>query len=287
MGHVDHEIGADRIGDGAHLREVDMARIGRAAGDDHLRLVLVGELGNFLIVDALVVAAHIVRHRLEPLAGQAHRRAVGQVTAGGEVEAEEGVARLHQREEHGGVRLRARMGLDVRKAGAEQLLGAVDGELFGHVDELAAAIIATARIALGVFVGQHRTLGFQHGARDDVLRGDQLDLVALAAELGIDGAGELGIDLGKARREESAGGVAGRSVSFGRHRPASLGGGDASRPTSCRPRNQGGSLSTAPGPFQSTPAARVPCIDAAAGAERRDTAALRTTQGVPVFRHLA
>jgi hypothetical protein len=65
---------------------------------------------------------------------------------------------------------------------AEQLLGALDGQFFGNIDELAAAIIALARIALGILVGHDRALGFKHGARNDVLRGDQLDLMALAAE---------------------------------------------------------------------------------------------------------
>ena len=34
MRHVDHEIGADAVGDLAEARKVDDARIGRAAGDD-------------------------------------------------------------------------------------------------------------------------------------------------------------------------------------------------------------------------------------------------------------
>ena len=52
----------------------------------------------------------------------------------------------------------------------------------GDVDELAAAVVALARQAFGIFVGQNRALRFQNGARNDVLRGDQLDLVALPAE---------------------------------------------------------------------------------------------------------
>ena len=38
MRHVDHEIGADAVGDLAEALEVPGARIGRAAGDDQLRL---------------------------------------------------------------------------------------------------------------------------------------------------------------------------------------------------------------------------------------------------------
>jgi hypothetical protein len=140
---------------------------------------------------------------------------MGQVAAGREVEAHEGVARLHQRHEHGLVGLAARIRLDIGELAAEQPAGALDGELLGDVDELAAAIVAPARIALGVFVGHHRALRLEHGARDDVLRGDQLDLVALAAEFQLDGAGDLGIDIGKTGAEEGVGEVLVASVMSG------------------------------------------------------------------------
>ena len=81
------------------------------------------------------------------------------------------------------VGLAAGIRLHVGEAAAEQPHGPLDGERLGDVDELAAAVIAPARIALGVFVGHHRALRLEHGARDDVLGGDQLDLVALPAEL--------------------------------------------------------------------------------------------------------
>ena len=54
---------------------------------------------------------------------------------------------------------------------------------FDDVDELAAAVVALARIAFGVLVGQHRAGGFEHGAADEVLRGDQLEAVVLPAQL--------------------------------------------------------------------------------------------------------
>ena len=57
MRHVDHEIGADLVGDLAEAREIDDARIGRAAGDDQLRPMLFGELRHLVHVDAVVVAA--------------------------------------------------------------------------------------------------------------------------------------------------------------------------------------------------------------------------------------
>ena len=64
------------------------------------------------------------------------------------------------------------MRLHIGEAAAEQLGDALDGQLFGDVDELAAAVIAFARQPFGIFVGEHRALRFQDRARDDVLRGD-------------------------------------------------------------------------------------------------------------------
>ena len=99
-------------------------------------------------------------------------------------------------------------GCTLAKRQSNRRLGALDGEFLGDVDELAAAVVAPARIALGVFVGHHRALRLEHGAGDDVLGGDQLDLVALAAELELDGAGDLGIAVGEARREKAVGQMA-------------------------------------------------------------------------------
>ena len=82
--------------------------------------------------------------------------------------------------------------------------GALDGEGLGDVDELAAAVVAPAGIALGVLVGQHRALRVQDRAADDVLRGDQLDLVALAAELVRDGAEDRRVAGGEVFGEEAA-----------------------------------------------------------------------------------
>ena len=55
--HVDHEIGADLVGDLAEAAKIDDARIGGAAGDDHLGPMLLRELLHLLIVDAVIVRA--------------------------------------------------------------------------------------------------------------------------------------------------------------------------------------------------------------------------------------
>ena len=85
------------------------------------------------------------------------------------------------------------MGLDVGVLGAEERERAVDGQLLDLVDEAAAAVVAGAGIALGVFVGQGAAHGLQHGGADEVLRGDQLDIIALALQLVHDGRVDGGI----------------------------------------------------------------------------------------------
>jgi len=73
-------------------------------------------------------------------------------------------------------RLRAGVRLNIGEIAIEQLLRALDRQLFGNVHKFAAAVIPASRITLGIFVGENRALGFEHRAGDDVLRCDQLDL---------------------------------------------------------------------------------------------------------------
>ena len=87
------------------------------------------------------------------------------------------------------------MRLDVCEFTSEKLCNPFNCQIFRHIDILAAAVVAPARQTLGILVGEDRTLGFQHRLADDVLRGDQLDLIALARELGLYRFGHFGIGL--------------------------------------------------------------------------------------------
>ena len=93
----------------------------------------------------------------------------------------------------GGVGLGAGVGLDVGVLGAEDLLGAVAGQVLDDVGVLAPAVVAASRIALSIFVGEDGARGFKHGAADEVLRGDHLEAFVLAADFGVDGGGDFGI----------------------------------------------------------------------------------------------
>ena len=203
MGHVDHEDGVDLIGDGAEAGEVDMARIGRAAGDDQARAMLLRERLDLLEVDAIVVAANAILDGVEPFARHRRLGAVGEVAAGVQRHSENGVARLGQSQHHRSVRLSAAVRLDVDEPAAEQLLRPLDRQSLDRVRRRATLIVTAARIALSIFVGEHRALRLEHRPGHDILRGDQLDLILLPVELGRDRFGDGTVGFPEAPGEEA------------------------------------------------------------------------------------
>src|SRR5688572_25407600 len=89
------------------------------------------------------------------------------------------------------------MRLHVGVVGLEQRFGALDGERLDDVDELAAAVVTAARIALRVFVGQDRAGGFENRVADEVFRRDQLEALGLARRFVLNGTRDVGIRVGK------------------------------------------------------------------------------------------
>jgi hypothetical protein len=56
-----------------------------------------------------------------------------------------------------------------------------------------AAVVALARVALGVLVGEHRADRLHHGRRREVLARDELQAGALALDLAVDEVEHLGV----------------------------------------------------------------------------------------------
>ncbi len=166
---------------------------------------------DLLHVDGQVLAPHVVGDDLVELARDVQLHPVREVAAVVERHAHDLVAGLEQRHVDGVVGLGARVRLHVRVLGAEQLLGAVDRELLGDVHLLAAAVVAAARVALGVLVGEHRARRLEHGLGDEVLRGDHLQRVLLAAQLALEHLGDLGVHLGQRRGLEVVGQLSARA----------------------------------------------------------------------------
>ena len=86
------------------------------------------------------------------------------------------------------------MRLHVGVVGAEQRHGTLDRQRLGFVDVFAAAVVALAGIALGVLVGQDRTLRGHDALARIVFGGDQFDVLFLPALFLPDGLGEFGVE---------------------------------------------------------------------------------------------
>ena len=200
--HVGEDFRADAVGGRADAREIDDPRVRARADDNHLRFVRLGQPVQLVVVEALVVLAHAVGHDGVEQAGEVQRVAVRQVTAVRQVHAEDRVARLEQRQVHRHVRLRARVRLHVRVFRAEERFRAGDGQAFRDVDEFAAAVVAPARVALGVLVRHHRARGFEDRATDEVLGRDELETRVLSMSFVPDRVGDVRIGL----RERAPGG---------------------------------------------------------------------------------
>src|SRR4030081_262578 len=91
MSHVHQQYRADRICNRSKKRKVEGARVGASAGDDHLRAMLFRELRQFVVIDALIVAAHSVGHDFIGLAGKVEGIAVGEVSSMRQIHAKHSV----------------------------------------------------------------------------------------------------------------------------------------------------------------------------------------------------
>ena len=111
-----------------------MSRGMAAAGEDHLGPVLAGELLDLVVVDVLGVLVDPVVDGVEPLAGEGHLRAVGQVPAVRQAHREDRLAGLHEGAVDGLVRTGAGVRLHVGVVGLEERLAPLDGDLLGLVD---------------------------------------------------------------------------------------------------------------------------------------------------------
>ena len=105
------------------------------------------------------------------------------MSAVGEAHAHDCVAGIYERGICRHVSLRTRVRLNVGAVRTEELFCALDSKIFNDVNIFAAAVIALAGIALCIFIGQNGAGCQQHRLGDDVLAGNQLNVIALALQL--------------------------------------------------------------------------------------------------------
>ena len=195
VGHVDHQLGADLPRDLGKGAVGDLAGIGAGTGDDELRPVLAGEPRHLVEVEPLIALPDAVMDKLVEHPGGIELHAVRQVAAMGEVEGENRVARLDGGHVDRGIGLGAGVGLNIDMLGAKQALEPVAGKILDLVDKLAAAVIAVAGIALGVFVREHAADRLHDGGAGEVFAGDHLQPLGLARLLGLNGGPDVRVFL--------------------------------------------------------------------------------------------
>ena len=191
VGHINPQVRTNLICDGAELRKILMPRVGGPAGDDHLRLHLARLLAQLGHINQVGVFLHLVGRNVVETAREVDLHAVGQVATVSQRKTQDCVTRLRQRHQHGGVGLCTGVRLHVGVLRAKDFLCTVTCQILHHVSMLAAAVVATPRVPLGVLVSKHRTLCLQHAARHKVLRSNHFQRGALAGKLAFNGGVHL------------------------------------------------------------------------------------------------
>ena len=107
---------------------------------------------------------------------------------------------LEQGHERGDVGVRAAVGLHIGEAALEERLRPLAGEILDSVVELAAAVVALARVALGVLVGQLGTLRLHDKGAGVIFRRNQLNMFFLALAFLGQGPGYFRIKVFDSRR---------------------------------------------------------------------------------------
>mmetsp|Transcript_46937 Transcript_46937/g.93525 ORF Transcript_46937/g.93525 Transcript_46937/m.93525 type:complete len:415 (+) Transcript_46937:429-1673(+) len=163
VGHVSHHKGTSRIADLANARVVPVAWVGRGARHDELGTEHEGELLHLVVVNIARLGVHMVWQRLEVdgRGGDLLLRsvvAVGQVAAGGQIQAHDAIVRVEQAGVDGKVSRRARVGLHVDAPLSRVQVEGSQSTRAAHVlkcvDVLVATIVASAGQALRVLVGE-------------------------------------------------------------------------------------------------------------------------------------
>ena len=196
MGHIHHQECTVTVGDLSDLLKVDGTGVSGCTGHDQLGAHLLDLLFQLGVVDH-AIGIDAVGNKVVVLAGHVHGGAMGQMAALGQIHAHDGIAQIQQGEVDGQVGLCTGMGLDVGVLGTEQLAGALDGDVLHLIHIDAAAVVKPAGQALGVLVGEHTAHGSHDRGRDDVLAGNELDVLALTGQLPVHGSPQFrvyGID---------------------------------------------------------------------------------------------
>jgi hypothetical protein len=155
MGDVRKQVGAHFVGDIAENREIDGARVSTCPHRNQFGALAFSHFKHVFVVDKARFKVDAVLHKVVHFARKIDRRAVGEMPTMTEIHAEDLVARIQKGEVDGGVGLCPRVWLYVGVGRTKELFDAIACEVFDLVDPFTATVVTVARVAFGVFVGQH------------------------------------------------------------------------------------------------------------------------------------
>ena len=193
VSHIYHQVSAYHIRDLTEALEIDLARICACTRDDELGIALLRDALHLVVIDETVVI-DTVRNDVKVRSGEVHRAAVRQVPAVCEVHTHHGVTGLEQCELYSHIGLCAGVRLNIDILATEQFLRALNRKIFRDVHTLASAVVTLAGISLRILVREHAAHRSHNGLADQVLGGDQLNVLSLTAELGLNAFGKFRIN---------------------------------------------------------------------------------------------
>ncbi len=88
MGHVDHQYGADPIGNLPKPGEINFPGVGTGTGDNHFWLFAGGNFLNFIVVEIMGFPVDPIGDGMEKLTGKAYRSPMSQMPAMGQAHAQ-------------------------------------------------------------------------------------------------------------------------------------------------------------------------------------------------------
>ena len=196
MGHIDHEVSTDTVGNGAKAREINQPGICAVPRDDYLRRVLLRQPSYLIVIDGLRFPVNAIGNEVIQPARKVDLGPVSQMAAVVKLHAHHGVARLQQRKIHCHIGLGSAVGLHVGVLRSEQLFCAFNSQAFDNVGVLAAAVVTAAWVALRVLVADDTRAGRQHGLAGVVFRGDEYYGFPLSAVFSVESCCNFGIQIG-------------------------------------------------------------------------------------------
>ena len=183
MSNIYHEICTYRMSNFCQTREVKSAGICRSTSNNQLRLALLSNSLNLIIIQSLSFFTYAIRYNLKVLARHIYWRTMSQMAAISKVHTHYSIARSQKSEKYCHISLCTGMRLNICIFCTKKLLSTINSQLLYHIYMLTATIVTLARITLCILISKDTALSCHNCSADNIFRCNQLQLIALTMKL--------------------------------------------------------------------------------------------------------